>query len=92
MLVFSFLFLFSLTVNSCSLPFTRYDGLDGEEDESDTVGMRSGRVDCSLIWASCGVLEFCPRPGPTIAGGGAGGPSDGQDEVGGVGHSGVTVC
>ena len=58
LLVFSFLFLFSLTVNSCSLPFTRYDGLDGEEDESDTVGMRSGRVDCSLIWASCGVLEI----------------------------------
>ena len=54
-------FLFPLIVNSCSLPFTRYDGLDGEEDESDTVGMRSGRVDCSLIWASCGVLEFCPK-------------------------------
>ena len=40
---------------------SRTDGVDGEEDESDTVGMRSGRVDCSLIWASCGVLEFCPR-------------------------------
>ena len=35
---------------------SRTDGLDGEEDESDTVGMRSGRVDCSLIWASCGEL------------------------------------
>ena len=33
------------------------DCLDGEEDESDTVGMRSGRVDCGLIWASCGKLE-----------------------------------
>ena len=37
---------------------SRTDGLDGEEDESDTVGMRWGRVDCSLIWASCGKLEF----------------------------------
>ena len=27
LLVFSFLFLFSLTVNSCSLPFTRYAGM-----------------------------------------------------------------
>ena len=33
-------------------------GLDGEEDESDTVGMRLGRVDCSLVWASCDELEF----------------------------------
>ena len=33
-------------------------GLDWEEDESDTVGMRLGRVDCSLIWASCDELEF----------------------------------
>ena len=33
-------------------------GLDGEEDESDTVGMRLGRVDCSLVWASCNELEF----------------------------------
>ena len=37
---------------------SRTDGLDGEEDESDTVGMRSGRVDCGLIWASCGVFEI----------------------------------
>ena len=37
---------------------SRTDGLDGGEDESDTVGMRSWRVDCSLIWASSGVLEI----------------------------------
>ena len=49
-------------VNSCSLPspgipvVSRTDGLDGEEDESDTVRMRSGRVDCILIRASCGEL------------------------------------
>ena len=36
---------------------SRTDGLDGEEDESDTVGMRSGRVDCILIRASCGELK-----------------------------------